>query len=109
MRPPGDTEGTDDGVEGIRRRRHLPPLPLVLRIAVLVVGWLVLLVGVAGLALPGIQGCLTIAVGAALLSLASELIHRRLKGALQRWPRVWDRIEGFRSWVHGKLSRSGDE
>ena len=44
---------------GKKVRKHLPPLPLVVRLAVLVVGWIVILIGVAGLALPGIQGCFT--------------------------------------------------
>jgi hypothetical protein len=105
MRSPAEIEGEDSATEDSVRRRHLPALPLVVRILVLIVGWVVLLIGVAGLALPGIQGCLTIAVGAALLSLASELIYRGLKRSLQRWPKVWDRIESFRAWLHDKLSR----
>jgi hypothetical protein len=91
-----------------RRRPHLPALPIVVRILVLVVGWVVVLIGIAGLALPGIQGCLTIAIGAALLSLASEMIYRGLRRLLQRWPRVWDRIEHFRAWLHDKLSPSNE-
>ncbi|MCZ6726304.1 MAG: hypothetical protein O7A98_02995 [Acidobacteria bacterium] len=88
-----------------RRRPRLPALPLVVRILVLVVGWVVVLIGIAGLALPGIQGCLTLGLGAALLSLASEMIYRGLHRLLQRWPRVWDRVENLRSWMHDKLSR----
>jgi hypothetical protein len=88
-----------------RRRRRLPALPLVVRILVLVVGWVVVLIGIAGLALPGIQGCLTLALGAALLSLASEMIYRGLRRLLQRWPKIWDRVENLRSWMHDKLSR----
>jgi len=91
-----------------RLRRHLPALPIVVRILVLVVGWIVVLIGIAGLALPGIQGFLTIAIGAALLSLASEMIYRGLRRLLQRWPRIWDRIEHFREWMHDKLTRSDE-
>ena len=86
-------------------RTRLPALPLVVRILVLVIGWVVVLIGIAGLALPGIQGCLTLALGAALLSLASEMIYRGLRRLLQRWPKVWDRVESLRSWMHDKLSR----
>ncbi len=89
-----------------KARRHLPALPLVVRLIVLVVGWIVVLIGIAGLALPGIQGCLTLAVGAALLSLASEMIYRGLSRLLHRWPKVWDRVESVRAWMHDKLSRS---
>jgi Putative transmembrane protein (PGPGW) len=109
MTPPDEIDGEAGGAEAPPRRRHLPALPIIMRIAVLVVGWLVILVGLAGLALPGIQGCLTIVVGAALLSLASEMIHRWLRRALQRWPKVWDRVETFRGWMHAKLSRSGGD
>ncbi len=49
------------------------PLPLWVRILVLVVGWIVVLIGIAGLVLPGIQGIATIVAGAAILSVASEL------------------------------------
>lgn len=85
--------------------QHLPALPLLVRIGVLLVGWVLLLVGIAGLALPGIQGCVTIALGAALLSLASELIYRGLKRLLHRWPKVWNRVESLRAWFHAKLTR----
>lgn len=108
MRSPAEMEREETAEEDVSRRPHLPALPLVVRVVVLVVGWLVLLIGVAGLALPGIQGCLTIAVGAALLSLASEMIYRWLKRGLKRWPKVWDRVEHFRGWMHDKLSRSRD-
>lgn len=87
-----------------RRRRKLPALPVPVRIVVLVVGWVVVLVGIAGLALPGIQGCLTIAIGAALLSLASEMIYRGLRRLLIRWPKVMDKVEHFRGWMHDRIS-----
>jgi hypothetical protein len=91
-----------------KARKHLPALPLVVRLVVLVVGWIVILIGIAGLALPGIQGILTLAVGAALLSLASEMVYRGLSRLLHRWPKVWDRVESFRAWMHDKLSRRDD-
>lgn len=88
-----------------RRRRHLPALPVPVRIVVLVVGWVVVLIGILGLALPGIQGCLTIAIGAALLSLASEMIYRGIRRLLERWPKVMDKVEHFRGWMHDRISR----
>ena len=88
-----------------KRRRHLPALPVGVRLVVLVVGWVVVLIGIAGLALPGIQGCLTIAVGAALLSLASEMIYRGIRRLLKRWPKVMDKVEHFRGWMHDRISR----
>ena len=90
----------------VRQRRLHRPLPLWLRVVVLLVGWVVLLVGVAGLVLPGIQGVLTILLGAAILSVASELAHKWMRQALQRrWPKVWDRVEGFRDKIHDRLHR----
>lgn len=85
-------------------RKHRP-LPFWLRVVVLLVGWVVLLVGVAGLVLPGIQGIVTILLGAAILSVASELAHRWMKKTLQRWPKVWNRIDGFREKIHDRLHR----
>jgi hypothetical protein len=93
-----------EDTHALQRRLHRP-LPFWLRVVVLLVGWIVLLVGVAGLVLPGIQGVLTILLGAAILSVASELAHRWMRQALRRWPKVWDRIEGFRDKIHDKLHR----
>ncbi len=87
----------------VRRRRLRRPLPLWLRILVLLVGWIVLLVGVAGLVLPGIQGIATIAIGAAILSVASELAYEWMRKSLSRWPKIWDRVERFRDRISDKL------
>jgi uncharacterized membrane protein YbaN (DUF454 family) len=78
------------------------------RLILLVVGWLLLLVGIAGLVLPGVQGILTLVVAAAVLSLVSEFAYRLLRRGLERWPRVWDRVERFRRWLHDKLSARRD-
>ena len=85
------------------RRRLRRPLPLWLRILVLLVGWIVVLVGVAGLILPGIQGIATIVLGAAILSVASEIAYELMKKVLCRWPKIWDRVEGFRDKIHDRL------
>lgn len=86
-----------------RRRRLSRPLPLWLRIVVLLVGWIVVLVGVAGLILPGIQGIATIVLGAAILSVASEIAYELMRKILSRWPSIWDRVEGFRDKIHDRL------
>ena len=88
-----------------RRRARLPALSLGVRIVVFVVGWTLVLIGVAGLVLPGIQGILTILFGAAILSLASETIYRLLRRMFHRWPGLWKRIEGLRRKTHEKLHR----
>lgn len=97
--PPAAEEET----QVLRRRRLRRPLPLWLRIVVLLVGWIVLLVGVAGLVLPGIQGIATIVIGAAILSVASELAYKWMRKTLHRWPAIWDRVERFRDRIHDKL------
>jgi len=81
------------------------PLPPWLRVVVLVVGWLVLLVGLAGLVLPGIQGIATILIGLAILSVASATAHRWMRRALQRWPRAWQRIDRLRETISDLLHR----
>ena len=82
-----------------------PRLPFWVRVAIFILGWLLILVGVAGLVLPGIQGIATILVGAALLSLDNELIYRGLRRLLTRWPKAWNRLEGFREKARERLHR----
>lgn len=83
--------------------QELRPLPTRIRITLYFLGWFLLLVGVLGLALPGIQGVLTMAFGAALLSLASEAAHRRIRSLLRRWPAADRLMERFRAKVHRRL------
>ena len=109
----GDSE-KDPGAPGqappqrrsrLRDRIDRAKLSLATRIALFVIGWSLVLVGIAGLALPGIQGILTILVGAGVLSVASETVYRLLRRLLHRWPPVWERIERFRDKIADKLSR----
>lgn len=83
----------------------LPPLPLGWRVGIFIVGWVLILVGVAGLVLPGLQGIVTILLGAALLSLDNELVYRGLRRVLARWPKAWQRVERFRARAHARLHR----
>jgi len=83
-----------------------PPLPMGVRVGIFVVGWLLILVGVAGLVLPGIQGIATILIGAALLSLDNELVYRGLRRLLTRWPHLWTRLESFRERAHDRIHRT---
>jgi hypothetical protein len=80
-----------------------PRLPLGVRIGIFLLGWLLILVGLAGLVLPGIQGVVTIVAGAALLSLDNELAYKGLRRILARWPQLWRRVESFREKAHDKL------
>ena len=81
------------------------PLPFRARVGIFILGWVLIVIGVAGLVLPGIQGIATILAGAALLSLDNELVYRGLRRLLARWPKVWDRLEGFREKTHDRLHR----
>lgn len=83
----------------------LKPLSLPVRVTLLVLGWLLVLVGVAGLFLPGLQGILTIALGLAIASLGSERTHRFLHDRMHPWPRARSRMEAFRERLHRWLSR----
>lgn len=82
-----------------------PPLATWKRIVLFVAGWTVLLIGIAGLVLPGIQGILTILVGAAILSLVSETVYRLLRRLFQRWPRAMSQIDRWRQKLHDFLHR----
>ena len=98
-----------------RQRRHKlraqphPPshLPAAWRVFFLVAGWLMILVGVAGLALPGIQGVFTILLGAALLSVASETAYWLLRAAFRRWPSGWRRVERGRRRIYRRIVGPG--
>jgi hypothetical protein len=85
------------------RIERRPPLPFGVRVGIFLAGWLLILVGVAGLVLPGIQGIFTILAGAALLSLDNDLVYRGLRRLLARWPRLWRRVEHFRERSHERL------
>ena len=92
-----------------RSRRRLAPLPIGVRLLVLFVGGLLLIIGFAGLLLPGIQGIFTIVLGAAILSLASDWIYKLQRRILARWPAISDRMERFRHRLHDWLSRKPHE
>ncbi|HKI02307.1 MAG TPA: PGPGW domain-containing protein [Thermoanaerobaculia bacterium] len=82
-----------------------PPLRLFVRVGIFIVGWLLILVGVAGLVLPALPGIVTILLGAALLSLDNELVYRGLRRLFTRWPHLWDRVENFREKAHDRIHR----
>ena len=84
---------------------HIPDLPLALRIGLLVFGWLIIVLGLAGLLLPGLQGILLLILGAAILSVASDTVHRWLEGLLEHRPKMLKRLNAFRSKLHAKLRR----
>lgn len=84
---------------------HFRPLPFGARVAVFIAGWVLILIGIAGLVLPGIQGIFTIILGAALLSLDNELMYRALRRVFRRWPKLWGKLEHFRARAHDRVHR----
>jgi hypothetical protein len=81
------------------------PLTLGARVTIFILGWALILIGVAGLVLPGIQGVVTIVLGAALLSLDNELVYRGLRAGFRRWPNLLDKLEHFREKSHDRIHR----
>ncbi len=104
-RPPGTRPPTDGGRPGEVPRAALRRPPLWVRVALVLLGWTLILIGIAGLVLPGLQGVLTILAGLALLSVASNRVHRWLQRLLQRWPGLRRRLDRFRRRLHRRLSR----
>ena len=86
----------------------LPQLSVTSRLLLLVLGWLLILIGLAGLVLPGIQGILTLGLGTAALSLVSQTALRWLYGALHRWPKAWQLTLRMRRRILLWISRSRD-
>lgn len=82
----------------------LPPLPPITRLGLLVLGWLLILLGVAGLVLPGLQGVLTLLAGAALLSLVSPTALKLLRRLFARWPQGWRRLLKLRRRIYRFLA-----
>lgn len=103
MGEPADPRPSDP-VRGEEDEGAEPKLPLGWRIFFLVTGWILLLVGIAGLALPGIQGILTILLGLVLIGLVSQAVHRLLERLMKPWPRAWERMESMRRKIFEKLS-----
>lgn len=83
--------------------------PVWLRVGLIVCALLLLVVGVAGLVLPGIQGIVTIVAGVALLSLVSSNADRFLRWSLGPWPRILDKVEHMRErsrhWLLRRVER----
>jgi|GEM_PF-3184888 hypothetical protein len=90
-----------------KRFQEHQELALWMRALLFLVGWLLVLVGIAGLVLPGIQGLLTLVAGAAMLSLVSEIAYKVLRWSFQKWPRGWRRVSKWRRRLRGKLVRFG--
>ncbi len=77
------------------------------RWALLVGGWLFVVLGVAGLFLPFLQGILFLFVGVAMLSLASPRVRLARMRVGARYPAFRAAEEKARAWMHEKGRRFG--
>lgn len=67
------------------------------------------LLGIAGLVLPG-PGVLTIVIGAAVLSLVSEIAYDLLRWSFGRtWPPGWRRVIKLRKRIHRWVNPDGGD
>lgn len=67
----------------------MPALSPSARIFLVILGWLLIVLGLIGLVLPGLQGILTLALGAAALSLVSRSVLNALRYVFRPWPKGW--------------------
>jgi uncharacterized membrane protein YbaN (DUF454 family) len=82
----------------------MPVLSTTSRLLLLVLGWILLLIGFLGLFLPGLQGILTLILGAAVLSLVSHTMLRLLRYLFRPWPNGWRRLLRMRRRVQRWLA-----
>lgn len=68
-------------------------------------GWTFLVLGVAGLALPFLQGILFIAIGLWLLSHEWEWARRKREWLLGRFPHVRPGVERAEAWLRERGAR----
>jgi hypothetical protein len=89
-------QGRIDGATKVRHRvrsfRSPHKLPYFARILAGIIAWILLIVGLAGLVLPGLQGVLTLALSATFFSLTSHRVHEALRSAFKPWPKGWRRV-----------------
>ncbi|MFN3467638.1 MAG: PGPGW domain-containing protein, partial [Candidatus Brocadiales bacterium] len=69
------------------------------RILVLVAGWIFILLGIAGLFLPFLQGILFLLVGLYLLSREYAWAGRLLHKIRERYPKVAQSFDGVKAWA----------
>jgi len=107
--PSAEAQGRLDGrtvaAPRVRSLRSPRKLPYLARIIAGVLAWVLLIVGLAGLVLPGLQGVLTLALSATFFSLTSHRVHERLRSAFRPWPKGWRRVVKVRRSLERWLGR----
>ena len=87
-----------------RRRPQLSPIT---RVFLIVAGWLLVLLGIVGLVLPGLQGVLTLVLAAAVLSLVSTRVLELMRYFFRPWPKGWRRLLQMRRRIARWLEERG--
>lgn len=107
MADPSTSDGA--GPDNHRNNRRSPRKAGLRRWLLFGLGWVFVLLGVAGLFLPFLQGILFLVIGAVLLATASpraRLLRQRLRRRLQlRWPVPVARYEAWEDRARGWLRR----
>ncbi len=82
-----------------------PAKSFVIRIALLILGWILILLGIAGLFLPVLQGILLIVAGLWVLSLESKTARRLLERIRHRFPRLDSKLTAWQERWRQRLAR----
>jgi uncharacterized protein len=75
------------------------------RVALLVVGWAFILLGIAGLFLPVLQGILFLLIGLFILSSEYVWAHKLLHKLKQRFPSIAQRFDHAKERAEAWMSR----
>ncbi len=75
------------------------------RIVILAFGVVFILLGLAGLALPFLQGFLFLAIGLILLSIGSDTVRTWIEHHTRKFPHVHAFIEKLEVWITGYIGR----
>lgn len=75
------------------------------RVLILAAGCVFVPLGVAGIALPFLQGFLFLAIGLILLSIGSDTIRAWIERYTRKYPRVHAFIEKLEAWITSYIGR----
>ena len=75
------------------------------RIAILILAWIFILLGIAGLFLPFLQGFLFLFIGVLLLSRESEIVRRQLERLRERYPKFGHYMDEAEGWMKKQWNR----
>ena len=92
-----------------RKFPDVPALSPSARILLTILGWLLMALGLLGLVLPGLQGVLTLILGAATLSLVSRSMLNALRYLFRPWPRGWRALLRARRRVQYWIGHQGGD